>query len=125
MEIVQGMQKEPSSIHLNLNIDEGSLDIDRALTCGLALNELLTNAIKYSHQDRKHSNIELAFSQNEREYILSVADDGPGLPSNYVEQQEKLLGLSLIRMLTKQLGGSMDIRNDGGAVFTIRFPKER
>ena len=70
-------------IHLNVQVDEVSLDLDHAVSCGLILNELMTNALKYAFPDSRNGTIWVELRTNS-EHILSlrVADDGVGLPAD-------------------------------------------
>ena len=56
--------------------------------------------------------------------IIEIRDDGPGLPEGLDLAQTTSLGLQLVSNLARQLRGDISARNDGGAVFILRFPRQ-
>jgi two-component sensor histidine kinase len=104
--------------------------METAVTCGLILNEIVSNALKHAFPDGRRGTIRISFEAKAegpengvpgRECTLVVADDGVGMPEGFEEERFGSLGLRLIRSLTGQLGGTLAVENDGGAKFTIRF----
>ena len=110
------------------NIVMGSGDIElpvnRAIPCGLILNELLSNALKYAFPDGRAGRIEIRFARLESgTLVLSCQDDGVGLPATLDWKNPQTLGLRIVKMLTKQLDGTMKLdRSAGGAFFELSFP---
>jgi two-component system, sensor histidine kinase PdtaS len=89
------------------------LSLDQAMPCGLILNELVTNAIKYGRCEGEESTIKVlmrVYSKKGqgREVRVVVEDRGPGLPPGLDPQHSTGLGLSLVISLTKQLGGEVE-----------------
>jgi two-component sensor histidine kinase len=101
------------------------LSLDQALPCGLILNELITNAFKYGVGDRPEARIIVSIEEETALLQLSVEDDGPGLQAGFDPLTSKSLGLSLVRSLAEQLGGSTNWKNleRGGTLATVRFPR--
>ncbi|HEY7209407.1 MAG TPA: PAS domain S-box protein [Bryobacteraceae bacterium] len=101
------------------------LNIEQAIPCGLILNELVTNAIKYAYPAGHPGNIYLHLEQTpERKVRLSVEDHGRGLPENFNWKQSKSLGVTIVNLLTKQLGGTLEIESSRArTAFTVLFPK--
>ncbi|MBA4419197.1 MAG: hypothetical protein C0392_15015 [Syntrophus sp. (in: bacteria)] len=95
------------------------LDINRAVPLGLILNELITNSLKYAFPDNREGSITLSLSLQDTSLCLSVADNGIGLPE---EIRGDTFGMELIRLLTEQIDGILDIQRDKGTRFTITFP---
>lgn len=101
------------------------LDIEQAIPCGLILNELVTNALKYAYPHQASGSISVTFQQiADQKVSLSVADNGPGLPAEFDWNGSKSLGITIIKLLTKQLGGTLQIESsDTGATFMLVFSK--
>lgn len=99
-----------------------SLDIDTAIPLGLILNELISNAYKYAFEgvDKGQLKISLERKAN-KELQLEVADNGKGLPANFSIETARSLGLKLVNILTKQLKGTLEVEQEGGTRFLIRF----
>jgi two-component sensor histidine kinase len=86
---------------------------------GFIVNELVTNSAKYAK-----STITVRLESVPERYLLSVLDDGPGLPKGFTPSGHKGLGMKIIQSLIKQIGGEFQIGrgdHDRGARFTILF----
>ncbi|MCC6691490.1 MAG: sensor histidine kinase [Bacteroidia bacterium] len=110
-----------------LKAEPHNLKIDVAIACGLIINELITNSIKYAFEKRNSGKIELLFTKIKQKkskniFKLVVRDNGAGLPANIDIYQSKSLGLQLVTMLTEQLDGSLSVESNKGTAFTIIFP---
>jgi len=106
-------------------VDEVSLDLDRAVPCGLIINELVSNALKYAFPENRNGRIIVRFtSSTDQDYTLTVTDDGVGLPPELDVGRLKSLGLQLVNDLVQQLTGSILIAPSPGAGFFIRFPNK-
>lgn len=116
--------KDPSRIRLKEDIDNIPVGVDLAIPCGLIVNELLTNAFKYAFPNNQDvsGNISLSLKQVNGEVELKVMDDGVGFPESFCIDKSESLGLQLVRMLTKQIRGSLEMVTPPGATFIIRFP---
>jgi two-component sensor histidine kinase len=102
--------------------------LDLAIPCGLIINELITNALKYAFPEGKPSPgndlclIRVTMSHDNGIYTLSVADNGIGLPPGLDWTQTRTLGMILIRMLGQhQLGGTYELDQRGGTQLTLTF----
>lgn len=113
-----------SSVELKLDVDKVDLNLDQAIPCGLIVNELLTNAIKYAFPDSEKGGI-ISISVKEKKGLveISVADNGKGLPKSFDVNKTNSLGLQLVSTLTEQLDGKLGVQNHTGAKFTITFKK--
>jgi PAS domain S-box-containing protein len=110
------------------------LSLDIAVPCGLIINELVTNALKYAFPNGKPGvrgeklcEIRVSMDQEDSTYTLVVSDNGVGLPKNIDWREANSLGLRLVRMLGEhQLGGEIELDKSRGTRFMIRFnTKER
>lgn len=111
-----------TDVELRIEAEGVVLPIDIAAPLGMIVNELVTNAYKYAFADRPTGSLTVQLAQApEAGYVLRVADDGPGLPGGSLPDEPETLGLMLVRLLCRQLQGSLAYASEGGAVFTIRF----
>jgi len=111
----------PHAVTTDLRIEEVFLSIDRAIPCGLIINELITNALKYAFPGGRPGTISLAFQRKNGAYILRLSDNGVGLPEAVDFEHAGTLGMTLVRMLTEQLRGSIDVDRTAGTTFVISF----
>ena len=115
----------PDRIQLHIEADNVYIDLERAIPCGLLLNELITNSLKYAFPDNRKGHIWIKLKSKGEEIFLTVRDDGIGLPADLDLENIRSLGLQLVRLLTDHdLNGSLEIQNGRkmGARFYIRFP---
>ena len=115
----------PNAVKINLHVNDVSLPIDTAVPCGLIINELASNALKYAFPADTKGEINITFGRADDQYTLCVSDTGVGLPPDFDPEQGKSLGMKLVRMLTTQLSGEMECRNGVGTTFQITFPEEK
>lgn len=102
--------------------DQISLDIDTAIPIGLILSELITNAFKYGTREPEQGSIEVALNRLDKDgYHLRISDNGEGFPPDFDLEKAASLGMRLVRNLARQLYGSVEYANDGGAVFSVLF----
>ena len=97
-----------------------------AVPLALIVNELVTNSIKYAFVNTTNGFIKVSLFKNEVEnnWLLSVADNGIGMPQES-EKRKDSLGLKLITIMAKQIKGTMVVKNDNGAVFNITFSSSK
>jgi PAS domain S-box-containing protein len=109
-------------VQLDIKADEVFLNLDYAVSCGLILNELMTNALKYAFPDGRNGTIWVAlYSTPEHILNLKVTDNGVGLPTNLDIPHAKSLGLQLVSNLVKQLDATIDVETVGRTSFLISF----
>jgi len=112
---------------VEVRVDDISLDPEEAIPCGLILNELVSNALKYAfpETDRGKVGVELR-SEGDGRLALIVRDNGVGLPPEVNLEAPASLGLRLVRMLTEQLRGTLEVDRDHGTCFKVTFrPRAR
>jgi two-component sensor histidine kinase len=111
-------------IDFGVDVDRLSLAVDRAVPLGLITVELVTNAIKHARHPSGLSTIRVTCRREDGHFLLTVADDGPGLPEDFDAGATGRLGMRLVRTLVRQLGGSLEAANiDGGARFSVRVSR--
>jgi len=98
--------------------------IQTAIPLGLIMNELISNSLKYAFPDSQKGEIRITgILQNGDGIEFRVQDSGVGLPANIDWQKTDSLGLYLVRLLTRQLKGTVDLVPGDGVGFVIRIPK--
>jgi PAS domain S-box-containing protein len=112
----------PKKVKLVLDIDEVFLDVDVAIPCGMIVNELLTNALKYAFPEERSGEIRVVLRSEAAATVLTVEDDGVGLPPEMDLAGVETLGLQLVRGLAQQLNGTVLIEQNGGTRVVIRCP---
>ena len=126
--LVEGLiagYKTSQNISLMTQVDDITLDLDQAIPCGLMINELVSNSLKYAFVDDRLGILEVRMSETADGYRLSVRDEGVGFPADIDFRKSPSLGLQLINTLTHQLGGNIDMKNEEGTEFIIEFPALR
>lgn len=122
--LVSSYATNPNRVSLDIVADGVSLPINTAIPCGLIINELISNALKHAFPAERRGKILLEIKTDESgNLLLSVSDDGIGVPSGFDIGSSSTLGLQLVSMLTDQLRGSFDIRRENPTQFTIRVPQ--
>ncbi len=109
-------------ITLDTQLDEVFLDIDTAMPCGLILNELISNIIKYAFPNGQAGKVWIALTAyNYQQLMLRVGDNGIGIPPDLDFQDTDSLGLQLVNNLVEQLEGTIELNNSQGTEFKITF----
>lgn len=104
-------------------IEPLDLDVSQAIPLGLIINETIVNAIKYAFPHAQKGIVRIQFYQDGPGHIvLSIADNGTGLPPGLNTKAHTSLGLDLVQGLTRQLNGTIGFENNNGLHITIRFP---
>ena len=115
---------EPELVSVIVDAEEIDLGVHRAIPCGLILNELFSNALKYAFPRGRIGTITVHFGRLESgDLTLSCADDGVGIPPGFDWEKSQTVGLRVVRILARQIDGSLTV--DGaapGARFELRFP---
>lgn len=122
-----------SDIKLKIETDDIVLDITQAIPLGLIVNELVTNALKHAFPAGRTGTVRasLRYLQensildailDEGSAVLTVEDDGVGLPAGFDVQEQESMGIYLIRILTRQLRGAVQVHQDGQTQFRVVFP---
>ena len=92
----------------------------------LAANELITNALKHAFPSRDPGRIAIQVTDGGEEIQLEVRDNGVGIRDVIEEGSRRGVGLEIVTSLVgTDLRGEFHLRNDGGTVATIRFPKPK
>ena len=99
------------------------LTVDSAIPCGLIANELLSNSLKHAFSGGRKGTVTVQLGMNAEGLVqMCISDDGAGLPSEFDTKRGNTLGLQLVRTLTEQLGGQIEILRQPNTSFKITFP---
>jgi len=104
------------------SVDDIKLDIDTIMPLGLIANELLSNTLKHAFKGRGNGKIDFKLQKQGKGLIMTIRDDGPGLPFEELPSRSKSLGLKLIRSFAEKLEAKIDIDNTNGAKISIHIP---
>ncbi len=127
--LFRSYETQKNRISMEINIENISMGIDKAIPCGLIINELVTNSFKYAfssdlQQKESRGNIIcITFtSKGETNVTLIVADNGKGLPREINFNTSDSLGIKLVRLQVQQINGTFRVERSRGTKITITFP---
>jgi two-component sensor histidine kinase/sensor domain CHASE-containing protein len=113
---------DPIRIKLNINVKDVFMDLDRAIPCGLIINELFSNVLKHAFPEGRQGEVLIdLFQQSSQEFTLLIKDNGVGLPIGMDFKNTDSLGLQLVNALVDQLGGTIVFEGRMGTTFRITF----
>ncbi len=138
------------NITLKLNLEQVYLGMNTAIPLGIIVNELVSNALKHAFPAEKDGEIDINFCRNETfaakygisdldrdcpdckgcpnndnfRYILTVADNGRGIPEEIDFQNTDSLGLQLVNILVEQINGCIELKRSQGTEYIICFSNE-
>ncbi|HOX31559.1 MAG TPA: Cache 3/Cache 2 fusion domain-containing protein [Spirochaetales bacterium] len=110
---------------LEVEAEDVELEMNRAVTCGLLVNEILTNSLRHAFPPARRpegGRISLRLSLGAGgSVLLELSDDGVGIPAGLGLGDTAHLGLALIPLLAAQLGAELELDRSGGTAYRIRF----
>jgi len=111
------------AVKTNVAVDPIPIDINTAVPLGMVINELVSNSLKHAFQDGSKGLISISLTQEKknRKIILTVEDDGVGMPEHINTQQAGSFGLELINTLVRQLDGTISWSGEKGTCVRIAF----
>jgi two-component sensor histidine kinase/HAMP domain-containing protein len=112
------------AVVIGIDMEEVSLNIDVSVPCGLIINELLSNSLKYAFPDGRRGTIGVMLRRSEKgTVVLTISDDGVGMPPGVDFRSPSTLGLRIVNILVEQLKGTLDQNPGPGTSLTITFPQ--
>lgn len=121
-ELFQAYGEYSGRIKLNMQVQEVSLGIYSAIPCGLIINELVTNSLKYAFPHDMKGEIKIAVHKIDNEIELVISDNGIGIPEGIDFRNTESLGLKLVSILAEgQLKGKIILNRNMGTEFNIKF----
>lgn len=115
-----------SRIKIDLQLEDIMVNIETALPLGLVTNELLTNSFKYAFPEKQGGTVCIKLVPGiSSGLILTVSDNGVGLPDGFNLENQDSLGMFIIKLLVEQLDGTIEIVSGGGVSATIAIPDNK
>lgn len=112
---------DASRVRICASVDDLRLTMDTAIPCGLIINELVSNSLKYAFPDGRCGTIGIQMREEGEHIRVEVSDDGVGLPEGVDFASTRSLGLRLVRTLAGQLDAALERGNGPGTRTTLRF----
>nr|WKN36723.1 histidine kinase dimerization/phosphoacceptor domain -containing protein [Tunicatimonas sp. TK19036] len=117
-------RSKAQEIRINQKVASIPLDVDKAIACGLIVNELLSNSFKYAFTEVSSvSCINVNAYPEEETMHIAITDNGIGLPNNFQLERSTTLGFQLISNLSQQLNGTIQISSRNGTRVHLQFPR--
>lgn len=121
-ELFRSFKSNPEKIGLFIDADNVYLNVNIAIPCALIISELVSNSLKYAFNPVSDGIIQIKFhTREENAYTLIVSDNGVGISDELDHNESETLGLHLVKTLTRQLHGNIELDRNGGTKFTINF----
>jgi two-component sensor histidine kinase len=112
-------------IQFERQTDPINMEVSQAIAVGLILNEAITNSIKYAFPNGRGKITISLLSAEQNRLRLTIADNGVGMARTDAAEGKTSLGWELIRILTRQLAGNLNIDTQAGVAISITFPYEK
>lgn len=109
-------------VRLELTLEELELPVDQAIPCGLILSELVGNALKHGYPGGRSGTVKVSLQASQQRVLLTVCNDGLGLPAGFTQHGSSSLGLQLVETLARQLQGSLSVERGAETAFKLSFP---
>lgn len=123
--LVQSYKVDTQQVEIQLNISPIALDVDTLIPLGLILNELVTNSLKYAFKEGQQGKLTVGINQVEQELVVSVKDNGPGLPEGMEMKPGSSMGFRLVQAFSRKMKATFEAKNEGGALIELRIPRAK
>jgi PAS domain S-box-containing protein len=110
-----------SKVKVMVEVDSVPMNIDKAIPCGLIINEIVSNSLKYAFADGRGGEIYIALKKDGGNYILTIGNNGIPFPKGVDFRKTESLGLQLVCALVDQLKGTIELHRGNGTEFKITF----
>jgi len=108
-------------IKLILTLDNLFLNLDVSIPCGLIINEIVSNSLKYAFPNQRDGIIFVNLKASKHNVIIEAGDNGIGIPETLNIKETQTLGLQLVDTLVEQIGGTLTLDRTKGTKFIIEF----
>lgn len=111
-----------TSIRFIIQVDSITLSVSESLPIGLIINEVITNSIKYAFGKEREGLITVSLRRvSQHELVLSISDNGVGLPSGFNFRKTNSMGMNLLKGLADDIEGNFVLENNNGVRYEITF----
>lgn len=117
---LHSMAGDPDAVQVIVDAEFIHAPIALAQPVVLATNELVVNALRHAFPEGRPGAVHVSVSSADGQLLVIVADDGVGLPADY--QQGLGFGMKLVQMMAAKVGGTLSIKSETGACFTLSAP---
>lgn len=112
--LTKSYKQDLEKISIDVDIENSSLDLNKAVYCGIIITELLSNSVKYAFPDGSAGTIRIRLKRNKaKKYVLDIEDDGVGFNETDITIK-KTFGLELVKLLVEQMAGTFCINSKNG-----------
>ncbi|MFP4427015.1 MAG: ABC transporter substrate binding protein [Spirochaetaceae bacterium] len=118
-----GLARSDLALTTEVETDHCLVDLERGVHIGLIVNELLTNAVKHAFPGRRCGRISLTVRNGRDGVMISIADDGVGFAGTTARGDGASMGMQIVHALTEQIGGTLELSEKSGAVWTLLVPR--
>lgn len=112
-----------ATIKVDLNIEDFILDVNKMQPLGIIINELITNSMKYAFDEKTTGELYVSVTTKDNRVFLVVEDNGCGIPESINFENSTGFGLILVKGLTKQLNGTIQLERGNGCRFVMEFER--
>lgn len=120
-QLVNVFRSKSNDVLINVETSNAMLSIDQAIPCGLIINELVSNSLKYAFPSGCSGIINISVNHTGNESELIIQDSGIGFPTGIDFKDTATLGLQLVNTLVGQIDGTIEMDVKDGTIFTIKF----
>lgn len=118
---IKKSQDYSNKIDIHIDCDNIVLNVNQAVPCALILNEAISNAIEHAFPDQEKGTIWVKFKKKDNRILVSIKDDGIGIPDSVLESKKPSMGMTIIQTLVKQLNAEKEFSNNNGTELKFSF----
>lgn len=119
--LIQTYGSTDQPITVSYDFDDVTIKLEQAVACGLIVNELITNALKYAFAGKTQGELNISAKNRNPGLTLIIKDDGVGLPESINVLETNTMGFKIIQMFVSQLHAELEIVRENGTAFIISF----
>lgn len=122
--IQNSMTNKKGNVQFHVHASDCALSINQAVPFGILITEVVMNSLKYAFKHTDSGEITIDFKHDENEILLTLSDNGVGLPQEK-DKRKNSFGTTIINSMVRQLFGKLEITSDQGVKYFVRFPIEK